>query len=164
MIDEPQKVSEEQMDEWAEDFDSWDMCDQCYNNLFRKTKYAYKKAWEWSYREEEFVKRAAFSLMASLAVHHKKAGNQRFEEMLVIVKREASDSRNYVKKAVNWALRQIGKRNLCLNKRAVDTAKEIQGMDIKSAHWVASDALKELTSEFVLNRLRSKELKADNQS
>ncbi len=102
MIDEPQKVTEEQMDEWAEDFDSWDVCDQCCNSLFRKTRYAYKKIDEWSYREEEFIKRAAFSLMASLAVHHKKADNQRFEEMLVIIKREASDSRNYVKKAVNW--------------------------------------------------------------
>ena len=156
MIDDPNMVTEEQMENWVRDFNSWDLCDQCCNNLFVYTQFAHKKAVEWSSREEEFVKRAGFVLMAVLAVHDKKAGDEEFLEFLSIIKREAQDDRKYVKKAVNWALRQIGKRNINLNKAAIETAKEIQKIDSKSAKWIALDALRELTSEKVQEMLKRK--------
>jgi len=156
MIDDPKMVTEEQMERWVKDFDSWDVCDQCCMNLFEKTKFAYQKAVEWSSNDKEFIKRTGFVLMARLAVSDKKADDKQFEPFLPIIKREASDNRNFVKKAVNWALRQIGKRNLNLNRKAIETAKEIQEIDSKSARWVASDALRELTGKAVLERLQAK--------
>ena len=157
MIDDPKMVTEKQMESWVKDFDSWDVCDQCCMNLFEETKSAYQKCVEWSSREEEFVKRAGFVLMARLAVSDKSAKDEMFLKFLPIIEREATDNRNFVKKAVNWALRQIGKRNLHLNKMAIRTAKEIQKMDSKSAKWVASDAIRELTSKEVQERLQRKE-------
>lgn len=154
MIDEPQMVTEAQMERWACDFDSWDVCDQCCMNLFEKTEFTYQKCVEWSSRDEEYVKRAAFALMARLAVSDKKAADERFERFLPLIKKAAGDGRNYVKKAVNWALRQIGKRNPALNKAAIETAKEIRRMDTKSAKWIASGALRELTGEAVQGRRR----------
>ena len=154
MIDPPEKVTEKQMKHWVKDFNSWDVCDQVCSNLFDKTKFAYPKAIKWSKRNEEFIKRAGFVLMATLAVHDKEADNQKFIRFLPIIKREATDERNFVKKAVNWALRQIGKRNSALNKIAIQTAKEIQKIDSKSAKWIASDALRELTSKAVQKKLQ----------
>jgi len=154
MIDLPERVTEKQMEHWVKDFDSWDVCDQVCSNLFDKTKFAYPKAIKWSKRNEEFIKRAGFVLMATLAVHDKEADNQKFIRFLPIIKREATDERNFVKKAVNWALRQIGKRNSALNKIAIQTAKEIQKIDSKSAKWIASDALRELTSKAVQKKLQ----------
>ena len=154
MIDDPLGVSVGQMDSWAQDFDSWDVVDQCCGNLFCKTPFAVKKALEWTRRSEEFVKRAGFSLMAYLAVHDKKASNKTFLEFLPVIARESSDERNFVRKAVNWALRQIGKRNLALNKSAISTAKEIGKTDSRAARWITRDALRELTSEAVQKRLR----------
>ncbi|UCE20494.1 MAG: DNA alkylation repair protein [Gemmatimonadota bacterium] len=154
LIDDPILVTEEQMDLWVEDFDSWDVCDQCCMNLFDKTDRAYQKSEEWSERDEEFVKRAGFAMMAALAVHDKKAEDIYFKPFFPIIKREAIDDRNFVKKAVNWALRQIGKRNKRLNRAAVRTAKEIQQIDSKSARWIASNALRELTSEKVQAKLK----------
>lgn len=154
MIADPEMVTEKQMEKWVKNFDSWDVCDQCCTNLFEKTELAYQKCIEWSSRDEEFVKRAGFVLMARLAVSDKKADNKKFVKFLTIVKRESSDSRNFVKKAVNWALRQIGKRNLNLNKLAIKTAKEIQKIDSRAAKWIASDALRELTSKAVQKKLR----------
>lgn len=156
LIDNPVMVTEEQMESWVNDFDSWDVCDQCCSNLFDKIESVHEKAAEWSERDEEFVKRAGFVLMAALAVHDKKAKDEEFLKFLPIIKRESSDNRNFVKKAVNWALRQIGKRNFNLNKMAIETSKEIQRMDSKSAKWIASDALRELTSDAIQKRLRSK--------
>lgn len=144
LVDDYKLVDEEQMEKWVKDFDSWDVCDQVCMNLFDKTKYAYKKAMEWSSRKEEFVKRAAFALMASLSVHDKKAKDEDFLKFLPIIKRESTDERNFVRKAVNWALRQIGKRNKRLQKEAIRIAKEILKIDSKSARWIASDAIKEL--------------------
>jgi 3-methyladenine DNA glycosylase AlkD len=155
MIDIPAMVTLDQMDDWATDFDSWDIVDGTCGNLFDKTPFAIKKAHEWSARKEEYVKRAGFVLMAELAVHDKKASNKIFVEFLPIILREASDDRNFVKKAVNWALRQIGKRNLALNIAAIRCARKIQMMDSRSAKWVAADALRELTSAPVQKRLRS---------
>jgi len=159
MIDEPAKVSEEQMEDWAGDFDSWDVCDQVCMNLFEKIPIAYGKAVEWSGRDKEFVKRAGFALMAILAVKDKKAGDERFIKFLPYIKKESADSRNYVKKAVNWALRQIGKRNIRLNELAVKTGEEICTFDSNSAKWIASDALRELKSEKIQKRLIDKEKK-----
>jgi len=156
MIDSPGSVTEEQMEEWVKDFDSWDVCDQCCSNLFDKTRFAYQKAVEWSKRKEEFVKRAGFVLMACLAVHDTKAKNEKFVKFLPLIKRESTDDRNFVKKAVNWALRQIGKRNAVLNKEAIKTATEIQKINSKSAKWVASDALKELTGDPVQKKIATR--------
>jgi len=153
-VDDPDEVTEEQMESWTKDFDYWEICDQCCQNLFEKTKFAYQKAVEWSTNDKEFTKRAGFVLMARLAVSDKKADDKQFEKFLPIMKREASDSRNFVKKAINWALRQIGKRNLNLNKKAIETAKEIQKIDSRSAKWMASDAIRELTSKAVQERIR----------
>lgn len=153
LVDDPLKVTEGQMEKWVMDFDSWDICDLCCSNLFDRTPFAFSKAFEWSSRDEEFVKRAGFALMAALSVHDKKAGDEKFLEFLPVIKREATDQRNFVRKAVNWALRQIGKRNAKLNEAAVQTAKEIQAMDSKTAKWIASDALRELTGRAVRSRL-----------
>jgi len=152
-VDDPKLVTAEQMENWVKDFDSWDICDQVCSNLFDRTPFAHKKAIEWSNREEEFVKRAGFVLMAALSVHDKKAQDDEFLIFLPIIKREATDERNYVKKAANWALRQIGKRNSTLNKKAMETAKEIQKLGSKSARWIASDAVRELTSKSVQENL-----------
>jgi len=155
MIGDPKMVTEEQMEEWVKDFDYWEICDQCCMNLFEKTEFVYQKGVEWSSREEEFVKRAGFVLMARLAVSDKKADDERFERLLPLIKREASDDRNFVKKAVNWALRQIGKRNINLNRNAIEIAKEFQEMDSSSAGRNAHDAIRELESNAVQQRLKN---------
>jgi 3-methyladenine DNA glycosylase AlkD len=154
MIDDPPQVTATQMESWVKDFDSWDVCDQCCSNLFDKTTVAHQKALEWSARKDEFVKRAGFVLMACLAVHDKEASNSQFERFLPVVVRESTDERNFVKKAVDWALRQIGKRNLSLNRLALKTAKQVQKKNSRSARWIASDAIKELTSISVQKKLQ----------
>lgn len=155
-VDESDKVTEKQMESWVKDFDSWDIVDQCCSNLFDKTPFVEKKIDEWTKREEEFVKRSGFVLMAAKSVHDKKAKNSEFERYLPIIKRGANDERNFVRKAVNWALRQIGKRNINLNRKAIKVSEEIQKMDSKAAKWIANDALRELKSNAVQKRLRSK--------
>ena|SRR2546425_9220333 len=147
LIDEPQLVFPQQMEEWVSDFDSWDVCDQVCGNLFDKTPYAYEKASEWCHREQEFVRRAGFVMMAELAVHDKKAPDEAFELFFPLIKQYAGDERNFVKKAVNWALRQIGKRNSHLHALAVKWAEAISKMDSKTAQWVAKDALRELNAK-----------------
>ncbi len=147
MIAEPQLVSAELMEKWANDFDSWDVCDQVCGNLFDKTPYAYQKATQWCQQEREFVRRAGFVMMAELAVHDKKAQDEAFMQFFPLIKQHAGDERNFVKKAVNWALRQIGKRNSHLRTLALECAYEIQDMDSKTARWVAKDALKELQAK-----------------
>ena len=154
LIDEPEKVTPEQMDRWAGDFDSWDVCDQCCSNLFDKTPYAYKKIKEWSSSKKEFVKRAAFSLLAVIAVHDKKSGDDVFIKYFTLIKRESSDERNFVRKAVNWALRSIGKRNESLRKKALKLSKEIYKTDSKTAKWIASDAIRELESRSIIKRTK----------
>jgi 3-methyladenine DNA glycosylase AlkD len=156
MIADPQKVIGPLIDNWVIEFDYWEICDQCCMNLFEKTKFAYQKAVEYSAREEEFVKRTGFVLMARLAVSDKKAEDSKFEIFFPFIKKESIDERNFVKKAINWALRQIGKRNLNLNKKAIELAKEIQKIDSKSAKWITSDAIRELTSDDVQRRLKKK--------
>ena len=144
------------MDQWAYDFDSWDVCDQCCSNLFSGNQFAYEIALEWSRAPQEFVKRAGFVMMAALAVKDKKAYDRQFEQFFVNIKLGATDNRNFVKKAVNWAIRQIGKRNSTLNQKAIKLAEEIRNMDEPTARWIASDALRELTSPAVQARLKGK--------
>jgi len=153
LVDEPDKLTEQQMEEWVRDIDSWDVCDQVCLNLFEKSPLAWKKVRDWFEREEEFVKRTAFSLIACLAWHNKTAGDDKFIELLPIIKRGATDERNFVKKAVNWALRTIGKINPNLNRAAITTAREIQKLDSKAARWIAADAIRELESQVVQKRL-----------
>ncbi len=143
-VGDPMQVSQNQMEFWAKDFDSWDVCDQVCMNLFDRTPYAFDKAVEWSQREEEFVKRAGYALMACLAVHDKEADDFRFLSFFPYIKKGSLDGRNFVKKAVNWALRQIGKRNDILHGLAVHCAEDILLQDSKSSRWVATGALREL--------------------
>jgi 3-methyladenine DNA glycosylase AlkD len=153
MIDDPDKLTEEQMEDWVEGINSWDVCDQVCMNLFEKNQLAWKKIVDWSEREEEFVKRTAFSLIACLAWHDKKVSDARFIELLPVIIRGATDERNFVKKAINWALRNIGKRNIKLNEAAINAAGEIKQLDSKAARWVASDAIRELESDAIQSRL-----------
>ena len=153
LVDQPDQVTEQQMEDWVEDFEAWDVCDQVCMNLFDKTPLAWQKVRDWAERDEEFVKRAAFALLACLAWHDKAADDQRFIELLPLFARAAADQRNYVKKAVSWALRTIGKRNARLNQAAIQTARELQQLDSKAARWVAADALRELAGEAVQRRL-----------
>jgi 3-methyladenine DNA glycosylase AlkD len=152
MVDVPDEVTEEQMEAWVQDFDSWDVCDQVCMNLFDKTSLAWKKIHEWSDREEEFVKRAAYALIACLAVHDKGASDEVFISLIPVIKAGATDDRNYVKKAVSWALRNTGKRNPELNTVALATARELRGIDSSSARWIGSDAIRDLTSDATMRR------------
>jgi len=158
-VEDTTVVTEKQIESWLKDFDSWDVCDLCCSNVFDKTAFAYAKAVAWTKRKEEFVKRAGFVLMAALSVHDKKADDSVFITFLPIIKRESTDERNFVRKAVNWAIRQIGKRNLNLNKKAIAISKEIQKIDSKTAKWIANDALRELTAEKMQQRLKEKSSK-----
>ncbi len=157
MVEEPSLVTEEQVEEWvtSSDFNYWEIVDQSCMNLFDKTSFAYDKCLKWTKREEEFIKRAGFALIARLAWRDEKADNSFFESLLPIIERESTDDRNNVKKAVNWALRQIGKRNKHLNREAISVARRIEQLDSKTAKWVSKDALKELTSHKIQKRLKN---------
>lgn len=155
MVAEPERVTERQMEGWVKGFDSWDVCDQVCGNLFDRTPFARPKSIEWAGREPEFVKRAGFAIMAWRAVHDREAGDDDFLELLPVIDREADDPRNFVKKAVSWALRQIGKRNRALNRAAIAAARRLQAEGRSpAAGWVGRDALRELTSDAVRARLR----------
>ena len=154
-VEEPNRVTESQMERWVLDFDNWAICDGICLHLFDKTPHAYAKAVAWSARQEEFVRRAGLVLMAVLAVHDKQAPDDVFRKFLGIITTRASDERNFVKKAVNWALRQIGKRNRALNRAAIAAAEEIAKRDSPAARWIARDALRELESAAVQRRLQA---------
>jgi 3-methyladenine DNA glycosylase AlkD len=160
IIDDPKQVTEKQAEAWVKEVNSWDICDGFTGSLIDKTPFAYEKAIEWAHREPEFVRRAGFALMAWLPVHDKKAADSKFNDFFPLIVKYATDDRNFVKKAVNWALRQLGKRNLALNRKAVATARQIAKLDSKSARWIARDALKELESEAVKERLKERPTRA----
>jgi 3-methyladenine DNA glycosylase AlkD len=141
--DDYKQVTKSQMNKWVKDFASWDICDQCCSTLFEKTPYAFEKVFEWSKSKEEFIKRAAFTLIAVIAVHHKKTEDIELFDFFPLIEREANDDRNFVKKAVNWALKQMGKRSKLLFDEAVTVAKRLEKQDSKSAKWIAKDALRE---------------------
>lgn len=159
-VDDPAAVTPEQMEEWALGFDSWDLTDEVTTDLFDVSPYGWEKAGEWAKRPEEYVKRGGFALMAGLAVHDRAAADERFLPLLRLVQEEAGDGRNYVKKAVSWALRNIGKRNAALNAEAVAAARAIlaeagtgREPEARSRRWIANDALRELTGDKVRARL-----------
>jgi 3-methyladenine DNA glycosylase AlkD len=155
MVDDPALVTQAQMERWAADFDSWDLCDGvCV--LFEQTPFAWEKALAWAGRPEEFVCRAGFTLMAYFAVHDSRAADERFLALLPVMRERAGDGRNFVKKAVNWALRNTGKRNLALNVAAITCAEAIRADGTRSGRWIAADALRELRGEAVQARLKSK--------
>jgi len=156
MVDEPKKVSAAQMNRWVHDFDNWDICDGTCCHLFAFVDGAWAKAETWTKRTSEFEKRAGFALIAYLAYRDKTAKNAKYKKMLPILLREAHDDRNFVRKAVNWALRNIGKRNLELNRAAIRTAERMKRLDSRAARWIAADALRELKSDAVQTRLRRK--------
>jgi 3-methyladenine DNA glycosylase AlkD len=155
-LDEPECVTVAQMDRWRRDFDNWAICDTVCFALFDRTPYAWKKVAPWSKLKDEFGKRAAFALIASLTVHDKECGDEPFAESLVLVEREAADDRNFVKKAVNWALRSIGKRSPALHAAAVATSERLAASSAPSARWVGKDALRELRSASVAERMKAK--------
>jgi len=161
MLDEPAKVTARQMNQWANDFDNWAICDGACIGVFRYTRFAYQKCVEWSARREEFVKRAGFALMAGLAVADKAARDNAFMKLLSLIKRAARDERRMVRKGVNWALRQIGKRNARLNRAALAACREIYRLDSRAAHWIASDARRELQSRAVQQRLKMKRSRSE---
>lgn len=152
-IDEPAKVTPQQMDEWAADFDSWDLCDQICGSLFDRTPYAEAKIRSWAADDREFVRRAAFALIASVAVHRKDLRDDALLPFLDLVEAHATDPRNFVKKAVNWALRQVGKRSPSLHGPALNVAERLAASSDKTARWIGRDAVRELNAAKTLERL-----------
>ena len=163
-VENPADVTRSQMDRWAHDFDNWAVCDGCCLHLFLKVPFARERVAAWCVRNQEFVKRAGFSMMAVLAVHDKKAGNALFLRWLRLIQDASRDERNFVKKAVNWALRQIGKRNKGLNRAAIQAARAIQKLDSSSARWIAADALRELMIDAVQKRLQKGKIEKTRQT
>jgi len=159
IIDDPKLITEQQMEKWIKDLNSWDLTDGLAGNLIDKTPFAYEKAIEWSHRQPEFEKRLGFALMAWLPVHDKKAPDEKFEVFFPQLEAESDDDRIYVKKAVSWALRNIGKRNLTLNAAVIPIAESIAARESKAAKWIASDVLRELRSEKIQTRLKLKAAK-----
>jgi 3-methyladenine DNA glycosylase AlkD len=153
-IADPNQLKKSTMNQWVKDFDNWAICDGVCMHCFRDTPYGHEIAMSWVKRKEEFVRRAGFTMIATLSVWDKKADDKVFLKYLPIIKEYSTDERNYVKKCVNWALRQIGKKNMKFNSAAIKTAKEIHKLDSSSAKWIASDALRELRSEAVQKRLK----------
>ncbi|MCB9426317.1 MAG: DNA alkylation repair protein [Flavobacteriales bacterium] len=148
-ICKPRDVTEAQMEQWVKVFDNWEICDSFCMALFAKNDLAVAKINEWSTREPEFEKRAAFATMAAYCMADKKADNSVFVSFFPIILEACHDERLYVKKAVNWALRSIGKRNIDLNRKAILLAKEILQLEGKAPNWIATDAIKELEKENV---------------
>jgi 3-methyladenine DNA glycosylase AlkD len=155
MIADKNLVTEKLMDKWLKDFNSWDMVDGCCGTLFDKTPFAYDKAKEWSGRKKEFEKRAGFSMMAMLAVHDKKANDEKFIEFFPYLLKESDDDRNFVKKAVNWAIRQIGKRNERLCKKAIKLSEDIKVKNDSASLWIAADALRELKKYLAEGKIKN---------
>ena len=156
MIDDPSRVTSSQMNAWVRDFNSWDICDQVCSNLFDKTPFAWEKIREWAMDDSEFIRRAGYAMIACLTVHDKSAPDESFTAFFPTITAGATDPRNFVRKAVNWAVRSIGKRNPALNKAAIALSEEILTIDNKTARWISRDALRELTSDKVQARLRKK--------
>lgn len=154
LVDDPALVTARQMDGWARDLDSWDVCDQACQNLFRYAPMAFAKAAQWARARREFVRRAGFSLMAGLAAKAEDASDKQFAAFLPLIAEAAGDDRNMVKKAVNWALRQIGKRNRRLHKMALAAAEEIRRQHSRPARWIAADALRELRNAATVARIK----------
>ena len=163
MVDEPERVTPEQMDRWCRDFDNWAICDTACFVLFDRTPHAFKKARAWATSKDEFVKRAAFALVASLTVHDKTAKDADFVRLLPLVEKAALDERNFVKKSVNWALRSLGKRSLELNRKSIEVAERLAARAESAPRWVGKDALRELKSASVARRLQARQRGIEDQ-
>jgi 3-methyladenine DNA glycosylase AlkD len=159
-VDEPEQVTPEQMDRWCRDFDNWAICDTACFSLFDRTPHAFKKVRAWAKSKNEFVKRAAFALLASLTVHDKTAKDAAFVRLLPLVEKAALDERNFVKKSVNWALRSLGKRSPELNRKSVELAERLAARPESAPRWVGKDALRELKSASVARRLQARQRRA----
>ena len=155
-VDEAEKVTAAQMNQWARDFDNWAVCDHACFHLFDRTPHAWRKIEQWSVRREEFVKRAAFALLASVALHDKRAADEPFLDSLALIERAAEDDRNFVKKGVSWALRLIGRRNRALNAAAVETARRLVDSPHDAARWIGREAVRELTGAVVRRQLAAR--------
>ena len=155
-VDEPEKVTAAQMNQWARDFDNWAVCDHACFHLFDRTPHAWRKIEQWSVRREEFVKRAAFALLASVALHDKRAADEPFLDSLALIERAAEDERNFVKKGVSWALRLVGRRNRALNAASVETARRLIDSPHDAARWIGRDAVRELTGAVVRRQLAAR--------
>jgi 3-methyladenine DNA glycosylase AlkD len=156
MVDDPKLCTVEQMEEWVREFNSWDLCDQTCFGLFARSAYGWEKAFEWTHREDEYVRRAGFALMAAFALQRSKASDEELRTFLPLIEKYATDERNFVKKAVNWALRQIGKRNQNLHGPALSLAEKLMNSEDKTARWIGRDAYKELTGDSVIRKLNNK--------
>lgn len=156
LIADPARLTPAQMDAWTTDFTSWDVCDAACTNIYVSTPHAWDKVYQWAREDPEFTRRAGFVLIACLAVHDKSAPNDKFTATFALIKRHAVDPRNFVRKAVNWALRGIGKRNLALNQAAVVCAEDLLTLNDRTANWIARDALRELNSEKIIARIKAK--------
>jgi 3-methyladenine DNA glycosylase AlkD len=155
-LDEPSLVSSAQMDRWCRDFDNWAICDTACFHLFDRTPHAWKRLAVWARRKDEFVKRAAFALLASLSVHDKRAGDAAFLDGLALIEGAAQDPRNFVKKSVNWALRSVGKRNRVLNAASIAVAARLAASPDATSRWCGKDALRELESAALARRLAAR--------
>ena len=146
IIADPERTKLSMLDRWVNEIQNWAQCDNCCAELFEKTKYAYSLPFRWAKNEKEFVRRAGFVMIAEMAVHHKETEDKEFQKFFSLLKKYSIDERNFVKKGVNWALRQVGKRNISLHKKVIALSKEIQNIPSSSARWISNDALKELTN------------------
>ncbi len=154
LIAEPEKVTEELMEQWAAEIDSWAACDTCCGELFCYTPFAIQKVFEWSLRSEEYVKRAGFVLIAALVIHRKEFEDNIFRSFFPLIIRESTDERNFVRKAVNWALRQIGKKNKTLHNESKKIAARLSRSKNSTARWIGGDAVKDLHTDAVLRRIK----------
>jgi 3-methyladenine DNA glycosylase AlkD len=152
-VDEPDRVTSAQMDRWCRDFDNWGICDTVCFHLFDRTPYAWDKVRKWHDRQEEFVKRGAFALIASLVLHDKKAADSRFVESLAFIERASNDERNFVKKGVSWALRLVGRRNRALHDASLKLARRLAASSDPTARWLGKDAIRDLTRPAVVKKL-----------
>jgi 3-methyladenine DNA glycosylase AlkD len=159
-VDDPALVTPAQMDRWAASFENWGECDTICFALFDRSPHAWKKVAPWSRRREEYVKRAAFALIASLALHDKRADDAKFARCLPLIERAATDERNFVKKGVSWALRVVGRRNAALNAAAIETSRRLAASEDPTARWIGRTALKELTGAVVRRALARRAAKA----
>jgi 3-methyladenine DNA glycosylase AlkD len=155
-VDDPARVTSPQMDRWCRDFDNWGICDTVCFALFDKTPHAWTKVAKWSGRRDEFVKRAAFALLASLALHDKRSGDKPFLDSLRLVERAAADERNFVKKGVSWGLRSVGRRSAALHAAALEVARRLAASPAPAARWVGKDTLRDITRPAVTRRLASR--------
>ena len=153
-VGEPGRLTTSEMDRWCSDFDNWGVCDTLCFHLFDKTPHAWSRVTKWSRSRHEFVKRAAFALLASLAGHDRKSADDRFLRYLPLIERAAGDERNFVKKGVSWALRSVGRRSAALHRESVSLARRLASSQVRAARWVGKDALKDLTRPAVTRRIQ----------